>query len=153
LPPAPIPISHPSYQPPPPVPYMPGPAAAAQAPAAGPLIQPFFAPPPLAGWRLVGADRVGTPIDIRLDGALLEQPEGVVFGRLPRYCHLTIDNDSISRRHARFRAAAGTLTVEDLGSTNGTAVDGYKIEPYRPVPVRDGSRISLGEIKVVISRS
>jgi len=148
MPPMPAPASWQPYPPAPPAPHGAGP----QQPAAGPSFQPFFVPPPLAPWRLVGADRVGTPIDLRLDASLLEQPDGIVFGRLPRYCHLTIDNDSISRRHARFRAAAGTLTVEDLGSTNGTAIDGHKIEPYRPVPVRDGSRISLGELKVVVSR-
>jgi class 3 adenylate cyclase len=110
-------------------------------------------PPPPVGWRLVGADRAGTPVDMRLDGGQLEQNEGVVFGRMQRYCQLTLDNDSISRRHARFKVApGGTLMVEDLGSTNGTAVDGQRIPPYRPVPLRDGARISLGEIKVVVSR-
>jgi pSer/pThr/pTyr-binding forkhead associated (FHA) protein len=89
---------------------------------------------------------------MRLDGELLKKQDGVVFGRLPRYCHLTFDNDSISRRHARFRLAAGTLTIEDLGSTNGTAVDGRKLEPYRPVDLKEGSRLSLGEIKVVLSK-
>ncbi|HEX2885271.1 adenylate/guanylate cyclase domain-containing protein [Vineibacter terrae] len=110
-------------------------------------------PAPLVGWRLVGADRAGTRVDMRLDGGLLQQHEGVVFGRMQRYCQLTIDNDSISRRHARFRAGpGGVLTVEDLGSTNGTAVDGQRIAPYQPIPLRDGARISLGEIKVVVSR-
>lgn len=152
-PPAPTPM-RPPFQPAAPVPYGAAPpsAPAPQGPPAGPSFQPFFASPPLSGWRLAGADRAGTPVDLRLDGVLLEQSEGVVFGRLPRYCHLTFDNDSISRRHARFRAVAGTLTVEDLGSTNGTAIDGQKIEPYRPVPLREGSRVSLGEIKVVVSR-
>ncbi len=110
-------------------------------------------PLPQVGWRLVGADRAGTRVDLRLDGGLLEQPDGLVFGRMQRYCQLTIDNDSISRRHARFRAGpGGFLTVEDLNSTNGTAVDGQRIAPYQPIPLRDGARISLGEIKVVVSR-
>jgi len=121
--------------------------------------QPVAAPPqpvtPAADdWRMVGADRAGTPVDMRLQGDMLERHDGVVFGRLQRYCHLTFDNDSLSRRHVRFKlTAGGVLTIEDLGSTNGTAVDGHKIEPYRPVPVKDGSRVSLGEIKVVISKS
>ena len=142
------------YTPPPASPaYSPPAGAPAWMPAGGPLQQPVHAPA-TGDWRLVGADRVGTPVDMRLDAARLEQPDGVVFGRLPRYCHLTIENDSISRRHARFKAVAGgMLTVEDLGSTNGTAVDSQKIEPYRPVPIRDGSRLSLGEIKVVVSRA
>ncbi len=152
-PPAAPPPPQPLFQPVPPVPYAPAPPVPMAGPAISPSFQPFYAAPPQTGWRLVGSDRAGTPVDIRLDGALLEQPDGIVFGRLPRYCQLTIDNDSISRRHARFRMMSGTLTVEDLGSTNGTAVAGQKIEPYRPVPVPDGTRLSLGEIKVVISRS
>lgn len=138
--------------PPPPQPYVPPGVAPGWAPAdAAP--QPAFFAPPAGGWRLVGADRAGTPVDMRLDAALLDQPDGVTFGRLARYCQLTFDNDSLSRRHARFRTVSGgMLMVEDLGSTNGTAVDGQKIEPFRPVPVRDGARLSLGEIKVVVSR-
>jgi hypothetical protein len=135
------------------------PAAAEPFPPPGALFQPASAPPvaplpPAAVWRLVGADRAGTPVDMRLEAGLLVQPDGVVFGRLARQCHLTFDNDSLSRRHARFRLGAdGMLTIEDLGSTNGTAVDGRRIEPFRPVPVRDGSRVSLGEIKAVVSRA
>jgi class 3 adenylate cyclase len=118
-------------------------------------------PPPVGAttrapgdWRMVGADRAGTPLDLRLRAGLLAQHDGVVFGRLQRYCHLTFDNDSLSRRHARFKlTAGGALTIEDLGSTNGTAVDGHKIEPERPVPLKDGSRVSLGEVNVVISKA
>ena len=117
-------------------------------------------PPPVAptspspgDWRMVGADRAGTRLDLCLRAGLLAK-DGVVFGRLQRYCHLTVDNDSLSRRHARFKlTAGGVLTIEDLRSTNGTAVDGHKIEPERPVPLKDGSRVSLGEIKIVISKS
>jgi hypothetical protein len=32
-------------------------------------------------------------------------------------------------------------------------VDGRRLAPFQPVPLQDGSRVSLGEIKVIISRS
>ncbi|MCW5747856.1 MAG: FHA domain-containing protein [Alphaproteobacteria bacterium] len=154
------PAQQPGYPPPQPPPtYPPQPAAPEFQSWSEPATQnmpPQFmsAPLPAPAWRLAGSDRAGAPVDMRLEPGLLEQTEGVVFGRLPRYCHLTFDNDSLSRRHARFRAAPdGTLTVEDLGSTNGTAVDGQRIEAFRPVPLRDGSRLSLGEIKVVVSKA
>ncbi|MBL8675259.1 MAG: FHA domain-containing protein, partial [Rhodospirillales bacterium] len=47
--------------------------------------------------------------------------------------------------------AQGGLGVEDLGATNGTAVDGHRLEPFRPVLARPGARVQIGEIKVVLS--
>ncbi len=153
----------------PPPPFPPGPSAPVPPlfeppPSAGPypsqssvptgrMDQPLFAPLPAGAWRMIGADRAGAPVDMRLEGALLSQEEGIIFGRMSRYCQLTVENDSISRRHARFRLTGGTLTVEDLNSTNGTAVDGRRLAPFQPAPLQDGSRVSLGEIKVIISRS
>jgi len=53
-----------------------------------------------------------------------------------------IDDDSVSRRHARIRIAGGEATIEDLQSKNGTAVGGTKID--RPRPLRDGEVIGFG---------
>lgn len=53
----------------------------------------------------------------------------------------------VSRAHALIRLApAGGLTVTDLGSTNGTSLDGAEtpIPAQAPVPLRDGSRIHVG---------
>ncbi|MFE3545376.1 FHA domain-containing protein [Nocardia sp. NPDC059177] len=53
----------------------------------------------------------------------------------------------VSRAHAMIRIdAAGALTVTDLGSTNGTSLDGAEtpITAQVPVAVRDGSRIHVG---------
>ncbi|QQS12023.1 MAG: adenylate/guanylate cyclase domain-containing protein [Rhodospirillales bacterium] len=118
-----------------------------------PASAPPPAPPPMPVWRLTGADRAGVPVDIVLDGAMMARPDGLVFGRLPRYCDVVIENDSVSRRHVRFRLAQGGLGVEDLGATNGTAVDGHRLEPFRPVLARPGARVQIGEIKVVLSVS
>ena len=41
---------------------------------------------------------------------------------------LTIDDPLVSRRHAVIRVAAGVLEVEDLGSLNGTWVNGERLE-------------------------
>jgi diguanylate cyclase (GGDEF)-like protein len=58
-----------------------------------------------------------------------------------------IDDAGISRRHARIvRGPAGFL-VEDLGSTNGTAVGEKRVT--EPTLLRDGDRIRLGKTSVV----
>lgn len=49
---------------------------------------------------------------------------------------------SVSRRHARVLVEGGRAVVEDLGSKNGTFVDGVRIE--RPAPLSDGSELRLG---------
>ena len=49
----------------------------------------------------------------------------------------------VSRRHARFRLDAGVYMLEDLGSTNGTFVNGLRLtSPHR---MRDGDIITLGD--------
>src|SRR3954471_19460836 len=53
-------------------------------------------------------------------------------------------DSEISRVHARvFRDAAGQLTVEDLGSTNGTFVNGDRISA--PTPLRPGDEVRVGQ--------
>jgi diguanylate cyclase (GGDEF)-like protein len=55
---------------------------------------------------------------------------------------LRIDDDSLSRKHARFFTLLGAYYVQDLQSTNGTFVDGVRIT--QPVKLEDGNRIQLG---------
>jgi hypothetical protein len=53
-------------------------------------------------------------------------------------------DSEISRVHARvFRDASGQLTVEDLGSTNGTFVNGDRISA--PTPLRPGDEVRFGQ--------
>jgi S-DNA-T family DNA segregation ATPase FtsK/SpoIIIE len=55
---------------------------------------------------------------------------------------LVIDDAEVSRRHAIVRLVAGGVEVEDLGSTNGTLVDGRRIEGR--VRLVSGARLTLG---------
>ncbi len=58
---------------------------------------------------------------------------------------IVIDDPGISRRHARIlRAVDGTLSLLDLGSMNGTRLDGAAVEPNVPVRLAGGSHITLG---------
>ena len=55
--------------------------------------------------------------------------EQVVVGRDPGAADIVLDQDGdVSRRHARFSPAGAGLTVEDLGSTNGTFVNGHRLD-------------------------
>lgn len=58
---------------------------------------------------------------------------GVLVGRGP-HCQLVVDHASVSKEHARVHVpdgpAADAPQVEDLGSTNGTFVDGLRLAPH-----------------------
>lgn len=61
---------------------------------------------------------------------------------------LTIDDPLVSRRHALVRPGPGTLEIEDLGSTNGTWVNGERIERPRRLLHGDTVRVGATEIEV-----
>jgi hypothetical protein len=56
---------------------------------------------------------------------------------------IVIDDPSVSRAHARIHLTGAGAAVEDVGSTNGTALNGRPIGRNR-VPVHDGDRIQVG---------
>src|SRR5215218_667384 len=57
-------------------------------------------------------------------GKLMTQSQGMVIGRSADQCELVVAHATVSRRHARLSLSGEALQVEDLGSTNGTAVNG-----------------------------
>ena len=60
---------------------------------------------------------------------------------------LALSDPAVSRKHARFRARAGRVSVEDLGSRNGTVLSGVRID-RADVPV--GSVLTLGQTQVAL---
>jgi hypothetical protein len=68
--------------------------------------------------------------------------ERTTLGRDPAN-DISLPDEEVSRRHAQIVRAAGRYLIEDLGSTNGTFVNGRRVD--RPAPLRDGDVIYLGE--------
>jgi WD40 repeat protein/pSer/pThr/pTyr-binding forkhead associated (FHA) protein len=69
-----------------------------------------------------------------------------VFGRQETVVDIALLHESISRRHAIIGHRGGRLCVADLGSANGTFVDGARIKATAPPTVlREGSSITFGE--------
>ncbi len=57
---------------------------------------------------------------------------------------LPLPHNKISREHAEFNLTGSGLTVQDLGSSNGTLVNTNRIEPNQPVQLKPGDTISMG---------
>jgi hypothetical protein len=70
-----------------------------------------------------------------------------VLGR-SRDVDVRIDDPNISRRHAEVVQEGSTYWLVDLGSTNGTEVDGKRVKRAR---LADGTRFTLGETTVTFS--
>ena len=79
-------------------------------------------------------------------GRTVEVEEEVVIGR--EDTDLEIDDVELSRRHAVVRRFANRLQVEDLGSTNGTFVDGNRIA--EPTLLGGGAEIKIGTTVLVV---
>ena len=72
----------------------------------------------------------------------------MTFGRSPE-CHQVLDFPMISWEHARMTRTGSSITVEDLGSTNGTYVNGRPI--HEPTGVNPGDTISLGSFSFILT--
>lgn len=57
----------------------------------------------------------------------------------------------ISRKHAQITSDNGNLVVEDLGSTNGTKVNGTKVNPGDKVPLNGGDTVSFGGVELKLA--
>ena len=66
-----------------------------------------------------------------------------VVGR-DRDCAVRVDSAALSRRHARIVVTRAETTIEDLGSKNGTEVNGERIT--RPVTLKDSDQIQVGSL-------
>src|SRR5262249_32272158 len=54
---------------------------------------------------------------------------------------MVLVEDMVSRKHAKISTQGGAITIQDLGSTNGTFVNGEKIKKVR---LKEGDRILIG---------
>ncbi|MCC7207206.1 MAG: FHA domain-containing protein [Anaerolineae bacterium] len=56
----------------------------------------------------------------------------------------------VSRRHAQIAYRQGAMFLSDLGSVNGTRINGFALEPDQACRLRDGDRIELGHLMLRI---
>jgi pSer/pThr/pTyr-binding forkhead associated (FHA) protein len=54
----------------------------------------------------------------------------------------------VSRRHCKIWQGGGKHLVEDLGSANGTFLNGKRLTPYLPHPLEDGDDLQLGHVRL-----
>jgi pSer/pThr/pTyr-binding forkhead associated (FHA) protein len=70
-------------------------------------------------------------------------------GRAPR-ADFIVDAALVSRLHCRITAAADNLEVVDLKSTNGTFVNGKRVQKAQ---LTDGDRLRVGRVELKVNKS
>jgi pSer/pThr/pTyr-binding forkhead associated (FHA) protein len=91
---------------------------------------------------------VEMPLDVVTHLGRLD-PAASVFPEID----LSSDSDSthgVSRRHARIMKQGGMVVIEDMGSINGTFVNGKRLDPYLPEVLSDGDMVHLGKLQVEV---
>ena len=99
---------------------------------------------------LTGETGEGRSVLLKMSGILLAG-DGVVVGRSPRHSTFLVDDETMSREHARFFAEGGSLFIEDLDTTNGTKVGGRQIQSRTPVALREEELVELGAMRAQVS--
>lgn len=95
-----------------------------------------------------GSARWGTPTAAGIDREVMVPPGAFVVGRA-RNADLRLHDTTVSPRHVELRGSAEQVELRDLGSRNGTTVDGV---PVTTAVLQDGNRIELGETTLVFHR-
>jgi FHA domain len=124
---------------------------------AQPEDEPVSAPPAAQSGRTMvysNAERVAEPLEERsraraqkalllVDGKrVVVGPSGATIGR-GRQADVVLNDPNVSRQHAEIRPRGGSWVLADLGSTNGSKLNGRQIEGSEVL--RDGDEIELGE--------
>ena len=108
-----------------------------------------------------GATPAGDPgpgVAVVLAGASFPVPpgRGLVLGRFEELqtAEALTPFDNVSRVHCRVFITGGSVFVEDLGSTNGTWVDGRRIAPNQPTRLTDAAALRLAaDVMVTLTRT
>lgn len=109
--------------------------------------------------RLLGTDpgvmrEDAAPSLLLLDGEAcgsrvdLDQP--AILGRDGAVCRVRLQDSSVSRRHCRVERRGEQVYVTDLGSSNGTYVDGRRVEPGTPERLPVGALLVVGSQHVCL---
>ncbi len=103
-------------------------------------------PAPGAGWAAADRPAAGPGASLDVDGQRhqLAKPVTVVGRALD--ADVVLDDPGVSRRHAEIHLIDGRARVIDLGSTNGTFVDGERVHAG---DLNEGSTITVGRTRIV----
>lgn len=103
---------------------------------------------PRKGKKAKGQPRVMMITNGPTAGNQAELANGMIMIGRGGDCQLLLDDDYVSTRHARVVAGETAVYIEDLGSTNGTYVNGMRITAPTTITLQDTVRIGKTVLKL-----
>lgn len=120
-------------------------------PASAPQAEEAADIPTATELRLFGLLQDGTAWEQRIPFTSIAGGNGITLGRDPAGSDICLDDASVSRAHLQLQLNGYGLVAVDLGSTNGSTLNGEDINAYNNYrPVQDGDTISLGNITLQV---
>ena len=98
--------------------------------------------------QIEGARRKTITLQISTERTLvgrLDEDSGAQLG-----LDLAPYGEGVSRTHAAFSYVDKAIVVQDLGSTNGTRLNGLELTPNQPYRIREGDELEFGHIRVTV---
>jgi transcriptional regulator with GAF, ATPase, and Fis domain len=109
------------------------------------IIAPAALPSQVAAFSVVVVEGPDRGLTVKLDG---ESSSRTYVGK-SLICGIRLGDPKVSRRHATFDVAGDSLRLIDLGSTNGTTVNGLRIHD---VTLRGGELVQVGDTRLQVDR-
>jgi hypothetical protein len=104
-------------------------------------------------WSIRGISARSANIEVVVhEKDLAHSTTGILIGRSNR-ADFIINDESVSRNHARFLFHENSIQVEDLDSMNGTWVDGEKLEANVPEALGHRSEVEFGKIRLEVTQA
>ncbi|MGD9725502.1 MAG: FHA domain-containing protein [Gammaproteobacteria bacterium] len=108
-------------------------------------------PVPAMSWRFQGKMSNGKRLRFTLKASdVVKRSDGLLIGRDRKSTKLHIEDESLSRIHAKLFYVNGDLRIEDCGSENGTTINGRRLTAHRPETIRAGDSVGLGGVQLRI---
>lgn len=82
------------------------------------------------------------------DPALTFERGDFLIGRAPVCDAVILKDPYVSQQHARVRGEMGIFSIEDIGSRNGTFINGERLAAGRPHKLADGDVITVGRTQL-----
>jgi hypothetical protein len=101
--------------------------------------------------RLFGLLSDGVAWEQRIPFIQIAQEGGLILGRDPELAHVTVDDASVSRAHLQLQLNESGLVANDMGSTNGSAINDEALEAYHNCrAIHDGDTLTMGCISLQV---
>ncbi len=106
-------------------------------------------------WRIIlyiGKSETVTAMRLEVDRPMTIDRADLVEGYIPGVDLGPFGGQDagVSRRHAVIWGAEDGLYIQDLDSTNGTHINGFRLQPKQPYKLRNNDRVEVGQMQVTL---